>query len=117
MTSAINRDDTLVVIGWLPIDRLETLVELGRSGKLPLAENGPEEKNSTDGGSDDNQNGQGSVPGFVAVAIVRGTRLSLFRFGVSLASIRGCLCYGNFCTVSLNHYHLFRGGLGDLEAF
>jgi hypothetical protein len=42
---------TVVVGGLLPVDGLETLVELLGARELPLAENGPEDGDTAEGGS------------------------------------------------------------------
>jgi hypothetical protein len=48
----------VVVVRWLPVDRLETLVELLRAAELPLTEDGPEDEDTSDGCNSGNENGE-----------------------------------------------------------
>jgi hypothetical protein len=50
-------DDTVFAAGGLPIDWVKTLVELLGAGKLPLAEDGPKDSDTTDRGGDANKSG------------------------------------------------------------
>lgn len=56
----MSGDDTLVVICGLPVNRLETVIELLRSSKLPLAEEEAQNEEASDRGSKNDDDGDNS---------------------------------------------------------
>jgi hypothetical protein len=43
--------------GWLPINRIEALIELLGAGELPFAEDSPEDSDTANGGSNGDNDG------------------------------------------------------------
>jgi hypothetical protein len=52
-------DDTVFAAGGLPIDWVKTLVELLGAGKLPLAEDGPKDGDTSDRSGNSDKHSQG----------------------------------------------------------
>jgi hypothetical protein len=54
--SAVRRDDAIIIMARrLPVNGLESVFELLRATELPLAEDGPENGDTTEGGSDSDE--------------------------------------------------------------
>ena len=70
------RGETAIVHGRLPVDGLETILELGRGTELPFANYGPDDSNASNRRGKYNDNGQGGVgqttAGSLGVIIITG---------------------------------------------
>lgn len=60
---------TVFSVGGLPVNGLQTLVEFGRAGKFPLAEDGPENDYTTNAGSYYNESSQSSALGLIIIIL------------------------------------------------
>lgn len=49
---AVKTGYIVLASGWLPVNGLHTVLKVSRRLKFPLADDGPEDENTTDGGSD-----------------------------------------------------------------
>lgn len=75
--TAMRGNATVVVGGLLPVDGLETLVELLGARELPLAENGPEDGDAAEGGSDCDEDRRSRASVFIGARGGGGQRCSL----------------------------------------
>jgi len=57
-TAAVSDRAAVCRVGRLPVNGLQALIKLGRTSKFPLAENSPEDNDTTDTGSHYNEGGQ-----------------------------------------------------------
>ena len=87
----MRRNDALIGVCGLPVDGLETRVELGRASELPFAEDSPENGNSTNDGCNNNEHCQPGCLGLCRRRVARdlGSRTFTLHRSVDSSSHSG----------------------------
>lgn len=60
-SASVETGNTVISSSWLPVDRLHAVFEVSRGLELPLADDGPEDEDTTNGGSNGCDNYDGGL--------------------------------------------------------